>query len=171
LAESGKRKKTRIGKGREKGISFEIRKIRISDLVPHEGTIERHIRKLRSRIEEDGYLLRPIAVSSLSDLGGKWKGKYMIHDGHHRTAALKRLGSTRVMASVFDFKDPRIRVFRFYRTNIPVPKEKVIERAISGKEVTPRFDKHYIISGKKREPFHDNPKLEPKLQTPLSKLR
>ncbi len=31
----------------------------------------------------------------------------MIHDGHHRTAALKRLGCISIMGLIFDYSDPR----------------------------------------------------------------
>ena len=143
----------------------------MTDLVPHEGTLEEHIVEVYSEMKRDGFQLRPIALSRLDHLGGKWKGKYMIHDGHHRTAALKRLGCSHIMGSIFDYSDPRIKVFDYYETSIPVPKEEVVRRATSGMEVTPRYDKHYIDNNGVLEPFHDNDILEPKLKTPLSKLR
>ncbi len=153
-------------------IKFQIKKVSISDLVPHEGTIEQHIKRITKWMKKDGYQLRPIAISKLDSLGSKWKGKYLIHDGHHRTAAMKRLGRSHIIGSVFDYSNPKIKVFRYYRTNVPVPKQVVLERATSGKEVTPRFDKHFII-GRNGEllPFHDNPMLEPKIRVKLSELR
>ena len=152
-------------------IRFEIMKIDMSDLVPHEGVIEEHIRETTDWIRSDGFQLRPIAISRLDFLGPKWRGKFLIHDGHHRTAALKRLNCTRIMGSVFDFKDPRIKVFEYYNTSVPVRKEEVIRRATSGMEVTPRYDKHFIEVGGKLEPFHDNDVLEPQKKTALSELK
>jgi len=143
----------------------------MTDLVPHEGVIEEHIQEIKSEMESDGFQLRPIAISRLDQLGGKWRGKYMIHDGHHRTAALKRLGYTSIMGSIFDYSDPRIKVFDYYETSIPVPKEEVVRRATSGMKVTPRYDKHFIEVNGVLEPFHDNDILEPKLKTPLSQLK
>jgi len=152
-------------------IKFEIAKIKMTDLVPHEGTLEEHIVEVYSEMKRDGFQLRPIAISRLDHLGGKWKGKYMIHDGHHRTAALKRLGSSHIMGSIFDYSDSRIKVFDYYETSIPVPKEEVVRRATSGMEVTPRYDKHFIDNNGVLEPFHDNDILEPQLKTPLSELK
>ncbi len=152
-------------------IKFEIAKIKMPDLVPHEGVIEEHIVEVYTEMKRDGFQLRPIALSRLDHLGGKWRGKYMIHDGHHRTAALKRLGCSSIMGSIFDYSDPRIKVFDYYETSIPVPKEEVVRRATSGMEVTPRYDKHFIDVNGVLEPFHDNDILEPQMKTPLSELR
>jgi len=143
----------------------------MTDLVPHEGVIEEHILEIKSEMERDGFQLRPIAISRLDHLGTKWRGRYLIHDGHHRTAALKRLGCTSIMGSIFDYSDPRIKVFDYYDTSIPVPKEEVIRRATSGMEVTPRYDKHFIDNNGKLEGFHDNDLLEPPMKTPLSDLK
>jgi len=153
-------------------IKHEFLKLRISDLVPHEGILDWHLKEIKDWIERDGFQLRPIAVSRLDSLGPKWSGKYMIHDGHHRTASLKALGCSYIMCSVFDFSDPRIKVFGYYDTSIPISKETVIERATSGIKITPRFDKHFIEVGDgKLVPFHDNPALEPEMPTKLSELK
>jgi len=152
-------------------IKFEIVKLDMSALVPHEGVIEEHIREVYNQMKSDGFQLRPIAISSLDSVGPRWKGKYMIHDGHHRLAALKRLECTKIMVSIFDYHNPRIKVFRYYNTSEPVPKEEVVRRATSGVEVTPRYDKHFIDVDGKLEPFHDNDLLEPKMPTPFSELR
>jgi len=162
---------SRGSSGEQFALKFEISKIKMTDLVPHEGVIEEHILEIKSEMERDGFQLRPIAISRLDLLGSRWKGKYMIHDGHHRTAALERLNCTRIMGSIFDYSDPRIKVFEYYNTSIPVSKEEVIRRATSGMKVTPRYDKHFIDVNDKLEPFHDNDMLEPKLPTPLERLR
>lgn len=146
-------------------------KVDMSNLVPHEGILDWHLKELYEWMERDGFQLRPIAVSRLDSLGGKWKGKYMIHDGHHRTAALKKLGCSKIMISIFDYSDPRIKVFDYDDVTKVVPKEEVVRRATSGMEVTPRYDKHFIDVEGKLEPFHDNDLLEPKRPTPFSELR
>ncbi|MDA4130517.1 MAG: ParB N-terminal domain-containing protein [Thaumarchaeota archaeon] len=152
-------------------LKFEIAKIEMRDLVPHEGVIEEHIQEVTKEMERDGFQLRPIAISRLDSLGSKWKGRFLIHDGHHRTAALERLNCTKIMVSIFDYSDPRIKVFGYYDTSIVVPKEEVIRRATSGMKVTPRYDKHFIDVNGELQPFHDNDLLEPKVPTPLSELR
>jgi hypothetical protein len=152
-------------------IKHEILKAKISDLVPHEGIFDWHLKEIKDWIERDGFLARPIAVSRLDNLGPKWKGKLIIHDGHHRTAALKALGCTQIMVSIFDFSDPRIKIFDYYNTSIPISKEKVIERGTSGVEVTPRFDKHFIEVDGVLNPFHDNDRIEPFVNVRLSELK
>ena len=74
------------------------------------------------------------------------------------------------MGSIFDYSDPRIKVFDYYNTSIPVPKEEVVRRATSGMEVTPRYDKHFIDVKGNLEPFHDNDILEPKQPTPFAEV-
>ena len=162
---------TQSSTSKQLDLKFEIRKIKMTDLVPHEGVIEEHIKEIRDWIEKDGFQIRPIAISKLDSLGEKWKGRFLIHDGHHRTAALKRLGCSYIMGSIFDFNSPRIKVYGYYDTSVPVPKEEVIRRATSGMEVTPRYDKHFIDVDGKLEPFHDNDLLEPQMPTVLSQLK
>jgi hypothetical protein len=153
-------------------IKYEIRKVHMSDLVPHEGTLDWHLKEIRDWIEKDGYQARPIAVSSLDSVGPDWQGKFMIHDGHHRTYALKSLGCLYVMCSVFDYADPRIKVFDYDTASIPVSKQIVVQKAVSGKDITPRFDKHFIeLEDGKLAPFNNNPIIEPELFTSLSELR
>ncbi len=156
---------------KELDLKFEIVKIKIADLVPHEGILQWHLEELMSEIRRDDFQLRPIAISRLDSLGEEWKGKFLIHDGHHRTATLTRLNCTHIMGSIFDFNNPAIKVFDYNDTSIPVSKDEVIRRATSGMKVTPRFDKHFIQVDKVLEPFHDNDRLEPRTPTPLSNLR
>ncbi len=160
-----------VGSNGKYEIKHEILKANISDLVPHEGILDWHLKETKEWIEKDGFLARPIAVSRLDNLGAKWKGRFLIHDGHHRTASLKVLGCTKIMVSIFDFADPRIKVFDYYNTSIRISKETVIDRATSGIEVTPRFDKHFIDVNGKLYPFHDNDALEPVMPMKLSELK
>ena len=152
-------------------IEHEILKVSISDLVPHEGILDWHLKEIRDWMEKDGFQARPIAVSRLDGLGPKWKGKLLIHDGHHRTAALKALSCSKILVSVFNFSDPRIIVTDYNDLTIPVSKETVIEQATSGVKLTPRFDKHFILANDERHPFHDNPLIEPEIPVKLSELK
>jgi hypothetical protein len=153
-------------------IKYTIAKIAISNLVPHEGTLDWHLKEIREWIERDGFQARPIAVSSLSSVGPEWKDKYMIHDGHHRTSALQSLGCSLIMSSIFDYDDPRIKVFDYDTESIPISKDVVRHRAVLGVDISPRFDKHFIqLEDGSLSRFHDNSILEPELFTPLSELR
>lgn len=151
-------------------MKLEIIKINMSDLVPHEGILDWHLKEIADQMQMDSFQLRPIAVSRLDSLGDKWKGRYLIHDGHHRTAALKRLGRTKIMISIFDFQSSRIKVYDYNDMSIVVSKDEVIRRATSGIEVTPRYDKHYIDVDGKLQSFHNNDIMEPITRTPFSEL-
>jgi hypothetical protein len=149
-----------------------IMKLRICDLVPHEGILEWHLAEIKDWIAKDGRQMRPIAVSSLESVGPSWRGKFMIHDGHHRTAALKLLGYSSIMCSVFDYQNPSIKVFDYDTASIPIPKEVVVARAVSGINITPRFDKHFIkLKDGRLLPFQDNPMIEPEINVSLSELK
>jgi ParB-like chromosome segregation protein Spo0J len=153
-------------------IKYRIEKIMISHLVPHEGTLDWHLKEITEWIERDGFQARPIAVSSLSSVGPEWKDKYMIHDGHHRTKALQDLDCKFAMCAIFDYNNPRIKVFDYDTESISISKELVVRRAVSGTEISPRFDKHFIeLENGRLSRFHDNSLIEPELHTPLSELR
>jgi hypothetical protein len=154
------------------GLGFKILKLRIEDLVPHEGILEWHLREIRDWLERDGFQARPIAVSSLESVGPGWRGKFMIHDGHHRIAALKILGCSFAMCSVFDYRNPSIKVFDYDTGTIPISKEMVVERAVSGVNITPRFDRHFIeIENGRLVPFQENPMIEPEIKVSLYELK
>ena len=152
-------------------VKYTISKQHIDNLVSHEGILDWHLKEIRDWIERDGFQARPIAVSSLEHVGSNWKGKYMIHDGHHRTFALKSLGCSFVMCSIFDYSDPRIKVFDYDTVSIPISKEEVVRRAVSGVDITPRFDKHFFELDGKLVPFHNNSIIEPEIMTPLYELK
>ena len=155
----------------ESSPSHRILKLRISDLVPHEGILDSHLREITDWIARDGSQARAIAVSSLEVVGPNWHGKFMIHDGHHRTRALRVLGCSFIMCSVFNYEDPSIKVFDYDTCSIPISKEEVIARAVSQANITPRFDKHFIELNGRLVPFHDNSIIEPLVNTSLSELR
>ena len=54
------------------------------------------------QIEAEGEISRPIIVD---------KRSFMVLDGHHRLAALKRLGAIRVPAYLVDYQNPGVRVY------------------------------------------------------------
>jgi hypothetical protein len=155
---------------KEKYFRPVIAKLRIAELVPHEGILDWHLAEIREWIAKDGFQKRPIAVSSLEFVGPNWRGKFMIHDGHHRTAALNSLGCSSILCSIFEYQNPSIKVFDYDTETIVIPKDVVIARAVSG-NITPRYDKHFIEIDGKLFPFHDNPVVEPEENTPLSELK
>ncbi|PIP16808.1 MAG: hypothetical protein COX44_03385 [Candidatus Portnoybacteria bacterium CG23_combo_of_CG06-09_8_20_14_all_37_13] len=146
-----------------------IIKIPIEKLLPHENIFKNHFQKLFEEIKNDGFLLRPIAVSKLDNSGQP--GYFLIHDGHHRTKSLKRLGCKYIMAKVIDFWSDKVKVFYYYQLDKEFPKEKVVQLALKRKNLKPRTTKHFILSGSEFLPFHDNDIVEPKICTSLNKLK
>jgi len=151
---------------------YEIVKIPIESLVPHEGLIERHVQKIFNEIKNDGFLKRPLAVSRLDKFGHR--GKFLIHDGHHRTESLKRLGCKSVKATVIDFFDEKIKVRKYYNWEVDFPKEKVIElalNALNGGKLLPRRDRTFIEADGKLLKLQNNEMVEPARPTPLKELK
>jgi len=145
----------------------DIRKIPLELLVPHEEYREERVLELLEEIRRDGYLMRPIAVSSLQRFG---LNMYLIHDGHHRTECMRRLGLKYVTANVIDFGDETIQV-RSWADGSTFPKEKVLELALSGRKVPPKVTKHVIVEDGRDVPFADNDLVEPRIFESLENLK
>ncbi|NPA23964.1 MAG: ParB N-terminal domain-containing protein [Crenarchaeota archaeon] len=84
-------------------MRIELKRIRISKLIPHESTIEERVRELIESIRRTG-LQEPIIVDSET---------YMIIDGHHRVEACKRLGITKIPALLVNYLDDDIELRRW----------------------------------------------------------
>ncbi len=86
----------------------------ISDLKPHEEIIEDYLEKLSSTIKKCKFLKNPIIVDLNSNV---------ILDGMHRWHALKRMGFKYIGVCYVDYKDPRVKLrrwFRFLKGNVDI---------------------------------------------------
>lgn len=81
--------------------------LEISSLLLHEETIPELLEQLTWSIKKDGCLNHPIIVDAES---------FLVLDGVHRVAALKRLRCRRIPACLVDYWSPAIKVFNWYRT-------------------------------------------------------
>jgi hypothetical protein len=79
----------------------------IDTLLLHEEPILELLKRLITSIKNDGCLNHPIIVDSES---------FLVIDGVHRVAALKKLKCKRVPACLVDYKNPAIQIFSWYRT-------------------------------------------------------
>ena len=79
---------------------------RISDLKPHEEIIEDYLEKLSSIIRKCKFLKNPIIVDLNSNV---------ILDGMHRWHALKRMGFKYIGVCYVDYRDPRVKLRRWFR--------------------------------------------------------
>ncbi|MEM0014566.1 MAG: DUF5603 domain-containing protein [Zestosphaera sp.] len=78
-------------------------------LLPHEEIVTERLNDIARKIEELRALDMPIVVAPIPG-----STKYLIVDGHHRWAALKKLGCRKIPSVVIDYFDPRVRVYTWY---------------------------------------------------------
>lgn len=106
----------------------------IGELRVHEEVRTGNLAELAERIERDGRILEPILVA---------KDGYVILDGHHRYAALRKLGARRVPAWIVDYDRPDIVLDR-WEPGPPIAKSEVVERARKGTPFPPKTTRHRV---------------------------
>ena len=106
----------------------------IGALRIHEEITGDDLRVLVAQIERDGRVEEPILVAERENV---------ILNGHHRFAALQKLGARRVPAWVVDYDAPEIVVDR-WGPGPPISKQEVIERARSGHPFPPKTTRHRV---------------------------
>ncbi len=83
--------------------------LNIDDLLPHEEIIQERLNDLIKMILDLGAVDLPIIVAPIPE-----SRKYLIVDGHHRWAALKKLGARRVPAIIIDYFNPEVKVYTWF---------------------------------------------------------
>ncbi|MEM4933067.1 MAG: DUF5603 domain-containing protein [Desulfurococcaceae archaeon] len=81
----------------------------IDKLVIHEEIVESRLDGLIKRFLKDKAVDMPIVISPINS-----QGKYMIIDGHHRWAAVKNLGLTKIPSVIVDYFNPSIELKTWY---------------------------------------------------------
>lgn len=117
-------------------------------LRPHEKVDEDAVEKLAAQLRAEGALMRPVVVDAATRV---------ILDGHHRFAALSRLGARLIPCHLVDYNDPAIRVER-WDDGSPMDKRELIGRALSGDLLPIKTSKHTTL------------RRLPNRLTPLTKL-
>ncbi|NPV70958.1 MAG: ParB N-terminal domain-containing protein [Firmicutes bacterium] len=117
--------------GREKCL-FRFRLLRLCGLKAHEHVDQRHLLELADEIRRDGELRQPVLVDERS---------MVILDGHHRVAALKRLGCLLVPSYLVDYSDDQITVWP-RRPDIPITKQNVVRMGLNGTLYPPKTSRH-----------------------------
>jgi ParB-like chromosome segregation protein Spo0J len=79
---------------RELRRSLRVKLLSPDDIVPHEEVVDARVSGLARDIMFAGVLIRPIIVDSETGL---------LIDGHHRLAALRRLGARTIPAVLIDY--------------------------------------------------------------------
>ena len=106
----------------------------IRDLRPHEEIDEEDLAGLESDIRQRGVFADPIWVA---------RGSLVILNGHHRVAALRHLGATRVPAWVFDYESDVVGL-EPWRPGLPITKAEVLRRAREGHLFPPKTTRHRL---------------------------
>lgn len=138
--------------------NFAVHIIDMLFLKGHEKVDAQRLAALRAEIEADGVLKRPIVVDVRTNV---------VLDGHHRIAALKALGCSKIPVILVDYQSPKIGV-RTSEKGEEYPKRKVIEAALKGELLPPKSTWHYVICFK--EIAHIS-KLQRLVNVPLENLK
>lgn len=78
-------------------------------LLPHEEIVTERLNDIERNIREHNALDMPLIVAPIPG-----SSKYLIVDGHHRWAALIKLGCRKIPSVIVNYFDPRIKVFTWY---------------------------------------------------------
>jgi hypothetical protein len=111
-----------------------IELVELNKLKPHEEVDPVHLQDLMEEIKSDGILKFAIAVEKDNDI---------ILDGHHRVAALKELGCTRIPVVFVDYSSSEIEV-QNQRNTMELTKEEIVKAGIEPKKLPPKTSKHLI---------------------------
>ena len=113
-----------------------FRLVPLARLKSHERIEPKKVDALVDEIRARGVFDDPIWVARGSDV---------ILNGHHRVAALRRLGAVRVPAWVFDYDDGGIALDR-WGPGPPLSKEEVVRRGRSGRLYPPKTTRHRLTT-------------------------
>lgn len=106
----------------------------VGSLHAHEEVEVEDVRSLAEELRAEGILTEPIWVASEYDV---------ILNGHHRYAALERLGTRYVPAWLLDYFTDDVRLSR-WDPGPPITKQEVVDRARSGRLFPPKTTRHSL---------------------------
>ena len=114
-----------------------FRLIRLADLLEHEEIEPHRVDQIVDDIQRTKVVADPIWVAA---------GSGVILNGHHRVAALRRLGAERVPAWVMEYYSPDVHLER-WTEGPPIPKAEVERRAVAKELFPPKTTRHTIVVG------------------------
>ena len=125
-----------------------VRLIEIDRLKIHEAICSKRVGVLVEQIVKDGFLRNPVVVDCKT---------LVLLDGHHRLAALRKLGLKKIPAFLIDYQSDQVRVYLRKKELITdLVKEAVIQKALSGKAFPHKTTRHFL----KHRPRNVNVRLE-----------
>jgi hypothetical protein len=114
--------------------SVRFRLVDPERLLVHEEVVPEKVEELVAEIRRRGFVEEPIWVA---------EGHDVILNGHHRFAALRRLGARRVPVWLLDYEGDGVRLER-WDTGPPVSKAEVLARARAGRPFPPKTTRHSL---------------------------
>jgi len=111
-------------------------------LRAHEQVVPSKVRALEDELRREGIFVDPIWVA---------RGTGVILNGHHRVAALRKLGARRIPAWVLDYESDLVRLER-WTPGPPISKKEVVRRAREGKLFSPQTTRHRLAVELPRRP-------------------
>ncbi|HUV46669.1 MAG TPA: ParB N-terminal domain-containing protein [Candidatus Bathyarchaeia archaeon] len=108
----------------------------INKLKTHEAVCQRRVLELMGQIKKEGYLKNPVVVD---------KETLVLLDGHHRLAALKKIGVKRIPAFLIDYKNSKVKVYlRRKELLTDLIKEAVIRKALINQVFPQKTTRHLL---------------------------
>lgn len=116
---------------KDKVVLVDIDKLKI-----HEAVDKKKVEGLERQIKKDGFLKNPVVAD---------KKTLVVLDGHHRLAALKKMGAKKIPVFLVDYKSNKVRVYlRRKKLMIKIIKEKVIEMGLSNRVFPFKTTRHLL---------------------------
>jgi L-serine kinase (ADP) len=112
--------------------SVEFVLVPIGELRAHEEVEPDKVRRLIRSLTAEGVFVEPVLVA---------RGSNVILNGHHRVAALRALGATRVPAWRVDYASDAVSLDR-WDPGPAISKDEVVRRAAEGRLFPPRTTRH-----------------------------
>ncbi len=82
----------------------DLRIVPASTVLLHEDGDPGRVRRLSTRLQDDGFLRNPPIAASLPE------GRYIVLDGANRTSALRALGASAIPVQIVDYEGPAVRL-------------------------------------------------------------
>jgi L-serine kinase (ADP) len=110
----------------------EFRLVPIESLRPHERVESADVERLAREIRTGGFVREPIWIAD---------GEGVILNGHHRYAALQRLGVRKVPVWAVEYADPAMELGR-WGPGPRLEKGEIVRRARAGQLYPPKTSRH-----------------------------
>lgn len=112
-------------------------------LRPHEQVVPAKVEELARFLDREGVVRLAVVADEATRV---------VLDGHHRLAALKRLGCRLVPAILIDYLRPDVRVGTWRDGEEPPRKDEVVRHALDGKLYPPKTTRHFFPWRLREEP-------------------